>query len=56
MSLEIIAGYILLLIEFNYKRTELYDPEPVQFEECEQLWFVLCDRYIVVHVSKLHCP
>lgn len=35
MSLEIIAGYILRLIEFNYKRSELYDPEPVHLEERE---------------------
>lgn len=30
MSLEIIAGYILLLINFSHKRSELYDPRPVQ--------------------------
>lgn len=33
MSLEIIAGYILRLIKFNYKRSELYDTEPAQSEE-----------------------
>lgn len=55
MSLEIIAGYIQPLIRLIPKRSELYDPGPVQLLGGRgHLWFVLYSCFLVV-VLKVHC-